>query len=207
MADEPTPPAPTPPAPTPPTPTPPKPDDHEGRITELNNKLKEAKAKVKEYEDKQKQIEDDDAKKRGDHEKLLSERDTELAKLRGDHETASKTLEAYEKAAKEQIDAKLKGIKDEKKREALVKILGTRPVLEQFAVLEDAISLVGASGDFGAPTPPGGEVDKATKKKRYAELLGKRDQTPAERAEFRTLMTELSDFAQGDKGAFESPSK
>ncbi len=205
MAGEPTPPAPTPPEPTPPaTPpaapapaTPPKPEDHEGRITELNTKLKEAKAKLKEYED-------GEAKKRGEHEKLLTEREAELATLRGDHESKAKALEAYEKAAKEQVDKKLEGIKDEKKKASLLKLLDGRPVLEQFALIDEAISLAGGSSDFGGATPAGGDVPKDAKKKRYAELLAKPDLTPSERAESRKLMVELSEYANADKGAFDT---
>lgn len=175
----------------------------EDRVKKALEKAKAAEDRAKALEDADKKRLEEEAIKRGDHEKLLKQKDEELNMLKGDHESKSKTLEAYEKAALEQINAKLAGIKDEKRRADVKALLEGRPVLEQFALVDKALSLAGGSGDFGGATPAGGEIPKDAKKKRYAELLAKADLTPSERAESRKLMVELSEFANADKGAFD----
>lgn len=181
----------------------PKPENSaEERVKKALEKAKNAEERAKALEDAEKKRQEDEALKRGEHEKLLKQKDEELGKLKGDHESASKTLESYEKAAKDQVEKKLEAVKDAKKKESILKLLEGRPVLEQFALVDEAITLAGAGGDFGSPTPASLDTQsKETKKKRYAELLAKSDPTPSERAERHKLMFELSDVMQEKKAS------
>lgn len=180
-------------------PPPPKGDDTEGRITDLSTKNKELKIKLKEYEDAEKKRKEDEALQRGEHEKVIKEKDTELTTLKGEHEVNSKKLTAYEKAAKDHVAKALESIKDEKKKAAVLKLLDGREPLDQFSLLPEALELAGASGNgsFGGGTPEGTPPDKSEaerKKARLDELIDKEMKgtslTPKERKEKYDLTNE-----------------
>jgi len=174
-----------------------KPDDSEGRISELAKQNKELKAAIKAREDADKAAEDDKAKKKGDYEKLLSERDAELAderKVKTDYEAK---LAKYEADAQKRIDEGLKGITDAERQKSAKAMLEGRTLEDQVALLPEVMKLAGAAAStFGAATPEskiqGAPLD--AKKTRFAELNEKQKKsplTPQERFEKNTLMVEL----------------
>lgn len=166
----------------------------------MANTIKELKKWRKEREDADKLAEDDKAKKKGDYEKLLKERDDKLAAIEGEHGTAKSQLEAYEKVLKGQLESSLKAITDEPKRKTVEKLLEGKPLADQVALLPEVLQAIGASVPvaFGGPTPTGGKTPSATeleqKEKRYEELLAKGNPLPAEKKERYDLMIELSNL-------------
>ena len=198
MADTPpvVPSTPAPPDPTPPAPAP-KPNETEGRISALVTKNKELEDKIAAREAADKAAEDDKAKKKGDYEKLIKDREEELAKIKGEHGTTTQKVEAYEKVLKAQVEKQLAAVTDEKKKATVEKLLAGKSLAEQFDLLPELLETIGvaAPGGFGGATPAGGTTpsatELATKQKRYAELLTKPNETPAERAERNALMKEL----------------
>ncbi len=177
-------------------------NDTEGRITKLVEERNEARKKLKEYEDRDKAAEDEKAKKKGEYEKLLGERDTALKTLTEQAEGTKKQVEAYEKVLNGQLDAALKGISDDAKRKTVEKLLDGKPLADKVALLPEVLQAVGAqsSGSFGGATMAGNndakKTDKETKQKRFDELLLKATReklTPQEKQEKDKLAKELTE--------------
>lgn len=66
---------------------------------ELLAETKTAKAKLKEFQEKERLKEEEEAKKRGDYEKLVKDRDEELLKLKGELTTHKSRMESASKLA------------------------------------------------------------------------------------------------------------
>lgn len=66
---------------------------------ELLAETKTAKAKLKEFQEKERLKEEEEAKKRGDYEKLIKDRDEELLKLKGELTTHKTRMESASKLA------------------------------------------------------------------------------------------------------------
>lgn len=209
-------PAPTPsptPEPTPsPEPTPaqsPKPDDHEGRITDLDNKNKELKKKLKEFEDAEKKRLEDEAKARGEHEKLAEQYKNESATEKAAREAAEARAARFEAQMKKQIDEQIKAISDAEKQKKITELLGEKPVEEQMEMLPNLFALMGvAPQSFGGPTPAStttpDKTDLSAKRSRHKELIDKTIAgtiSGSERAEKHRLEIELSDIFQKEQEA------
>lgn len=188
-----------------------KPDDDKGdktksRIEDLvsqreteKSRADAAEAKLKEIEDASKKAADDEAKKKGEFKKLLEDREAELEKLKGEHDTSKKTLEAYEKTLKSQIDSALGTVTDEKKKATVAKLLEGKSVADQAALLPELLEAIGtpAPSGFGNKTPvetgtKPGTVD--AKKEEFKKLYDQSKQkplSPLESRRFRELSNEL----------------
>lgn len=165
----------------------------EARVQKALDKAKAAEKRAEELELAEKNRLEKEALARGEHETLLKKKDEELLKLKGDHESTSTSLKAYEEKAKAQIDKKLEAIKDEKKKASILKLLEGRSVLDQFDLVDEAISIVGGATGFGGPTPnPEDPTSDATKKARYEELLAKSTRTPQEQRELNSMLVEMA---------------
>lgn len=182
----------------------PTPDDTQGRITDLDTKLKAEReekkalaAKLKEYEDAKKAEEDEKAKKKGDYEKLLADRDGQVSTLTGEKDALAAKLAKYEEHATKQIEDSLKAITDADKQKSAKAMLEGRSLEDQVALLPEVLKLAGsaAPSGFGGPTPQStttpSQTEVAQKEARYEELLNKPQKTPQERNEMHRLMGEL----------------
>lgn len=176
----------------------------EGRISDLTSQIKELRTKLQEKEDAEKKAEEDQMKKKGELQKLLDTKEKELAGLTETSTSQKTKLEAYEAIAAEQVSKALESIKDEERRADAQELLEGRDLAEQFKLLPKLLKLAGTEkAGFGNPSPTGtqtpGQTDVATKKARYAELLGKGSLSPQERVEKNRLMNELSAVFQKEQ--------
>ena len=129
--------------------TPNNPDHFEKLKTERD----EAKRKAKEYEDKLKELGDAEAVKKGEFEKLATERQAEIEKLASERDGFKETAEkwtSYEKAKREKLLAK---ITDEKKKK-IAEQLSSLDTLEEFVELETEIIGAGSGNHGGKPPKP-----------------------------------------------------
>lgn len=201
MAEPPTPPAPPEPPAPPAPPAPPKPDDTEGRISALVADNKELKKQLKEFLDAKKKAEDGKLIEDGKLKELLDTKEKDLSTATTERDTLKEQLSGYEKAVKGHVKKSLEGIKDEKKRAAVEKLLEGRTPAAQMNLLPEAMELAGTtSTSFGGPTPQGGDpkTTKEQKEARFAELNLKMMKgeklTPPEERDHQKLMLELSSY-------------
>lgn len=130
--------------------------DANSRIQELINERKsletqhaETAKRLAEYESAQQQREQAEALKRGEHEKLLSEKEAALLKLNDEHKQVSVRVQAYEKALKSILEAQLAPL-DEKQKALIPTGLD---IIQQIEWLNKA-NEAGIFNTTPAPTPP-----------------------------------------------------
>src|SRR5690606_12046313 len=83
------------------------------RFDEVNNAYKQAKARLDELEKAQKQKEEEEAKNRGEFEKLYNKVQSDYEKVSNDYKAAKERVETLEAVINELLEAKLKEIDEE----------------------------------------------------------------------------------------------
>ncbi len=173
-----TPPAATPPA-TPPATTPDPPDPGiKGRISDLTKTIKELETKLKTYEEKDKQAADQKAIEEGKIKEVLAAKEKELADARTKLDSTTKVLEEYENTTKAQVQKGLEGIKDEKKRQTVAKLLDGKTPAQQAQLLPELLEAIGTSAPAGfgnnpPATPPANPGTPNAKFEEFKKLYDK----------------------------------
>src|SRR5206468_3137967 len=141
---------------------------------------------------------DDESKKKGEYEKLLADREKELEKLKGENEKEKKARETYETTIKGQIDKSLEGVKDEKKKATVQKLLEGKSVAEQATLLPELLEAIGSpAAGFGTGTAASDNTQPGTvdaKKEEFKKLYDSSKSKPLtalEQRRFRELSNEL----------------
>jgi len=168
------------------------------RISDLSSERDTWKTKAEEYERKEREAAEAEAVKRGDFEKLLTEKETKLAQTEAEAKEAKAKVEAYEASMKAQLDKSLESIKDEKKRAVVEKALAGKPLNDQAALIPELLEAMGSTTGFGNQTPTGDQPPKVTeiKQSRFKELNAKPTLTKEETREFQSLSRELGEEAR-----------
>ena len=150
----------------------PKTDAKDAEIARLQDEVKRLGNTLGKFHEEKKRAQEEEAKKRGEFEKLYNESKSTLETLTADSENQKKRLETYDGYFKAQYDARIASL-DADKKAVIEKLLDGKSDFEKFSLLDETLAIIAPNtpNNFGRVPEGGQSAGKSSNEDKVQELL------------------------------------
>lgn len=149
-----------------------KTDPKDAEIARLQEEVKRLGNTLGKFHEEKKRAQEEEAKKRGEFEKLYNESKSTLETLTADSENQKKKLETYDGYFKAQYDARIASL-DADKKAVIEKLLDGKSDFEKFSLLDETLAIIAPNtpNNFGRMPEGGQSAGKSSNEDKVQELL------------------------------------
>ena len=149
-----------------------KTDPKDAEIARLQEEVKRLGNTLGKFHEEKKRAQEEEAKKRGEFEKLYNESKSTLETLTADSENQKKKLETYDGYFKAQYDARIASL-DADKKAVIEKLLDGKSDFEKFSLLDETLAIIAPNtpNNFGRVPEGGQSAGKTSNEGKVQELL------------------------------------
>ena len=149
-----------------------KTDAKDAEIARLQEEVKRLGNTLGKFHEEKKRAQEEEAKKRGEFEKLYNESKSAYDTLTADSESQKKRLETYDGYFKAQYDARIASL-DADKKAVIEKLLDGKSDFEKFSLLDETLAIIAPNtpNNFGRVPEGGQSAGKSSNEDKVQELL------------------------------------
>lgn len=149
-----------------------KTDPKDAEIARLQEEVKRLGNTLGKFHEEKKRAQEEEAKKRGEFEKLYNESKSTLETLTADSENQKKKLETYDGYFKAQYDTRIASL-DADKKAVIEKLLDGKSDFEKFSLLDETLAIIAPNtpNNFGRVPEGGQSAGKTSNEGKVQELL------------------------------------
>ena len=149
-----------------------KTDPKDAEIARLQDEVKRLGNTLGKFHEEKKRAQEEEAKKRGEFEKLYNESKSTLETLTADSENQKKKLETYDGYFKAQYDTRIASL-DADKKAVIEKLLDGKSDFEKFSLLDETLAIIAPNtpNNFGRVPEGGQSAGKSSNEDKVQELL------------------------------------
>ena len=149
-----------------------KTDAKDAEIARLQEEVKRLGNTLGKFHEEKKRAQEEEAKKRGEFEKLYNESKSAYDTLTADSESQKKRLETYDGYFKAQYDARIASL-DADKKAVIEKLLDGKSDFEKFSLLDETLAIIppNTPNNFGRVPEGGQSAGKSSNEDKVQELL------------------------------------
>lgn len=149
-----------------------KTDPKDAEIARLQDEVKRLGNTLGKFHEEKKRAQEEEAKKRGEFEKLYNESKSTLETLTADSESQKKKLETYDGYFKAQYDTRIASL-DADKKAVIEKLLDGKSDFEKFSLLDETLAIIAPNtpNNFGRVPEGGQSAGKSSNEGKVQELL------------------------------------
>lgn len=149
-----------------------KTDPKDAEIARLQEEVKRLGNTLGKFHEEKKRTQEEEAKKRGEFEKLYNESKSTLETLTADSESQKKKLETYDGYFKAQYDTRIASL-DADKKAVIEKLLDGKSDFEKFSLLDETLAIIAPNtpNNFGRVPEGGKSAGKTSNEDKVQELL------------------------------------